>query len=228
MKNIARNLLALALVTTAPLLTSCAATKEIPLSDSSALRGKTLVRVTRKTPAFSAMTATKMGVGSAFGAIGGAIAAATAVSEGNQIVRENHVEDPAVSMSRDLATGMSKTYGMKLAGDRHVEATEPADIAKACSGADYALDARTINWSLMYFPGQLRTYRVIYSSQLRLIDCRSGQVVAQGFNLRDPQEEEHSYSYDGLVENGANNLKKESKIAGNTAKNHFKSSVLKY
>lgn len=226
MKYLSRKLLALALVSAASFLTSCV-TKEVPLADGSALKGKTVVRTTRDSPGLVAMTPGKAAVG-AFGAIGGAIAHASMVSAGNEIIIKNGVQDPAKGISKDLTEGVSKRYGMKSAGEKFVAASKPEEIAKACLGADYALDVRTTQWGFAYFPGLLRTYRVIYGSDLRLIDCRSGKVVASGAFLRDPQEEEHCYSHDAIVENGAANLKKELKIAEQSAKSHFKGSILKY
>jgi len=210
-----------------PLLASCVSRTEIPLSDPSILRGKSAVRTERDVPDFSAVTAGKA-TGAAFGVIGGAIAGAAMVSSGNEIVRENGVEDPANWISQELASSMARKYGVRFNGSRKVTGEKPEDIAKVCSGADYALDVRTINWSLAYFPVNWATYRVIYSAQLRLIDCKTGEVVAQGFYARTPEKTDDSPGWDELVENNkAARLKKELKIGAQEALHHFKTNTLK-
>lgn len=208
-----------------PFLVSCVSTKETPLSSSSVVAGKSLTKTERKKPDFAAVTAVKA-TGAAFGPIGGAIAGAAMVSSGNAIVNENGVEDPANWISQELAAAMNSKYGMSLKGRKSVTGETPEEIAKACSGADFALDVRTINWSFAYFPANWGTYRVIYSAQLRLIDCRTGTVVAQGFYARVPDKTAESPDYDALVENKAAGLKKEIKIGAQEALHHFKTKIL--
>ncbi|HVJ46692.1 MAG TPA: hypothetical protein VM511_09930 [Luteolibacter sp.] len=208
-------------------LPSCSPLKNVPLADGSILKGKSVVRAERKMPALAAVTPGKA-VGLAFGAIGGAIAGAAMVSAGNEIVRTNHVEDPAAVVSKDLTPGMAKHYGMKSSGSRFVSVDKPQEIAKACSGVDYVLDVRTLFWQFGYRPFRLGTYWVTHNQQLRLIDCRTGKVVAEGYFSWNPSDESHFYDYDTLAENGAVGLKKEVKFAADGAKNHFKGSILKF
>ena len=210
-----------------PLVASCVSTKEVPLSDPSVLSGKSAMRTERDKPDFAAVTAGKA-TGAAFGVIGGAIAGAAMVSSGNEIVRENGVEDPANWISQELADSMKRKYGVSFKGTRRVSDEKPEEISKACVGADYALDVRTINWSLGYFPVNWGTYRVMYSAQLRLIDCKTGEVVAQGFYARLPEKSDDSPDWDELVENNkAARLKKELKIGAQEAMYHFKTKILK-
>lgn len=210
-----------------PFFVSCVSTREMPLSDPSVLRGKSVARTDRKTPDFAAITPGKA-TGAAFGLIGGAIAGAAMVSSGNAIVNENGVEDPANWISQKLAGEMKRKYGTAIKGSRTVTDEEPEKIAKACDGADFALDVRTVNWSLAYFPANWGTYRVIYSAQLRLIDCKTGKVVAQGFYARIPEKSEDSPDWDELVEKDrAARLKKELEIGAQEALHHFRTNLLK-
>jgi hypothetical protein len=210
-----------------PFLASCVRIEEIPLSDSSAIRGKNGLQTERERPPFTAVTAGKA-TGAAFGAIGGAIAGAAMVKSGNAIVSENGVEDPANWISQELASQIKRKYGTTFKGTRKVTDEKPESIAKACTGADFALDVRTINWSLGYFPVNWATYRVFYSAQLRIIDCKTGVVVAQGFYARLPEKSDDSPDWDELVENNkAERLKKELKIGAQEALHHFKTNILK-
>lgn len=149
------------------------------------------------------------------------------ISTGNQIVRSNQVEDPADWISKELAAAIEKKEGTKFIGQRRVSDESPGAIAAACSGADYALDVRTINWSFAYFPVNWGTYRVIYSAKMRLIDCKTGKVIAEGFHARVPEKSPQSPSYDDLVENRAAGLKRELRIGAAEALQHFKTNILK-
>lgn len=227
MLSILRNPRVVVLSMVLPLFASCVSTKEVPLSSPSILKGKSAMRMERDAPDFAAVTPGKA-TGAAFGVIGGAIAGAAMVSSGNEIVRENGVEDPANWISQELASSMARKYGVSVSGPRKVTGEKPEEIAKACAGTDYALDVRTINWSLGYFPVNWATYRVMYSAQLRVIDCKTGEVVAQGFYARLPDKTDDSPSWDELVENNrAARLKKELKIGAQEALYHFESNILK-
>lgn len=208
-----------------PWFASCVSTKEIPLGNPQVIAGKSAVKSERDKPDFTAVTAGKA-TGAAFGVIGGAIAGAAMTSSGNAIVNENGVEDPANWISQELLSSMQRKYGVKNNGSRRVSDDKPEAIAKACSDSDYVIDVRTINWSFVYFPVNWATYRVIYSAQLRLIDCKSGQVIAQGFHVRVPEKTNDSPSHDDLVHNKAARLKKELRVSAQEALYHFQTKIL--
>ncbi len=208
------------------LLPSCVSTKNVSIADASVLRGKTIVRTERKMPAMAAMTPGKA-VGVAFGPIGGAIAGAAMVSAGNEILATNRIGDPAVGVGKDLVSGLEQKHGMKSAGTKFVSNDKPQEIAKVCGQADYALDVRTLFWQFGYRPMRLGTYWMTHTEQMRLIECSTGKVVAEGFYAWNPSDEAHFYDYETLVENGAVGLKKEIKSAGDGAKGHFRG-LLKY
>ena len=154
------------------------------------------------------------------------VGAALMISSGNEIVRKNQVEDPANWISDQLASAIAKKHGPALIGKKHITSESPSAIASECSGADYALDVRTINWSFAYFPVNWGTYRVIYSVKLRLIDCKTGKVIAEGFYARVPEKFEQSPSYDGLVNSNAAGLKRELRIGAAESLAHFKKDIL--
>jgi len=202
-----------------PLLVSCVSTADKALSSSSVLQNKRVSSTYRDKPAFAAMTPGK----AAFGVIG----AAAMISSGNNIVRSNNVADPADGISKELMTAAIKKSGVKPVGTVKVTDENPASIAKLAPNADYVLDVRTINWSMVYYPMHLGTYRVIYSAKLRLIDCKTGKVVAEGFHARIPERNDQSPGYDDLVDHQAAGLKKELQIGAKEAEATFKSNILK-
>lgn len=208
-------------------MVSCVSTKEKPLAPSVALTAKSVLRTMRDKPSFGAMTAGKVAAGSIFGVVGSAVAGQAMISAGDRIVQTNGVEDPANWIGTELLAALQKKHGMRSIGERKVTGEDAAAIAQACSGADYALDVRTINWSFVYFPVNWATYRVIYSTKLRLIDCRTGKVVAEGFHARVPAKDAQSPGYDELVGNGAARLKQELRIGAEQALSHFQRDILK-
>jgi len=219
MKSTIKKIVATFSVLSCGLLASCVSTQDAPLANGKILQQKQTVTAKRETPSFAAMTPGK----ASFGMIG----AAAMLSSGNGIVRDNNVEDPANWISKELAAGIQKKYGTRLAGTRDVTDESPAAIAKACSDADYVLDVRTINWSFVYFPVNWGTYRVIYSAKLRLIDCKTGKVIAEGFHARIPEKSPQSPSYDDLVNRQASGLKRELQIGAAECLNYFKYNILK-
>lgn len=184
-----RSILALAFVLAT---TGCVSVKHrvIDADARAALSGRSLVVTRHETPDFSAMTAGKAG----FGLIG----AAAMISAGNTIVRENAIPDPAVGIADALAERLVAAHAMqRQASDAVVDGTKPAELLATYPQGDYVLDVRTLNWGFVYYPSKWDRYRVPYSAQLRLIDRRTGAVVAetgcasmQGDDANPPSKDE--------------------------------------
>jgi hypothetical protein len=210
-------------------LASCVSTKNVPLSqaDGARLKGSNVATTARKTPPFGAMTAGKVAAGSLFGAVGGAIAGTSMVSEGDKIVASNNIQDPAHQISRELVTALSQARGIKVVTPAaNITKEDPKAVAAAAGSADFVLDVRTVNWSFVYFPANWARYRVIYSVQLRLIETKTGKVIAEGFHARIPEKTSNSPDYDGLLANGAEVIKTELRTAAAESVAHFKKNVL--
>lgn len=69
-------------------------------SQADQIRGRSLVVVTHEKPSFSAATATKAMFG-AFGAI-------AMISEGDEIVRTNQVQDPSIYIAEEIAQALAQ------------------------------------------------------------------------------------------------------------------------
>jgi len=129
------------------MLAGCVSVEQIPMSASlgEALRGKELALSEREKPDFAAMTPTR----GAFALAG----AAVSISEGNKLIRENGVEDPAGYIARALAAGLEARYSTRLSPrGAPVASDDVSDIVKNAPGSDLVLDVRTLNWSFVYFP----------------------------------------------------------------------------
>jgi len=199
----------------------CVSTKNVPVAESDIddFRNRTVTVPKRGVPDFAAMTADK----AAFGLIG----AAMMISEGNRIIRENIVEDPANYISEQLVSALSDKYQLTPVDTdtSELESEDVEDISRVFKGADYVLDVRTINWSFGYFPTDFNNYRVMYSSKLRLIDTKKSIAIAEGFCARVPEQDEHAPSYDELLSNNAERLKGELKISADYCIDNFKKNI---
>lgn len=149
-------------------------TKELSSETSTNLKGKSLVLSKYgELPDFAAQTAVNV----QFGLIG----LATAISNGNSIIKSNHIEDPAFEISKKLALGLQENQGIKfIEGETKLGSSRDInDIVKIYAGYDYILDVKTLNWSSIYYTSDWDNYRIFYSAHARLIDSKSSSVVAE-------------------------------------------------
>jgi len=176
--------------------------RSIDAQASTQLDGRSVTYVTRAKPSFAAMTA-----GKATFAVIGAVAA---VSEGNSLIESNAIPDPAIDISLGLARLFERANHMTVVGPG---VSAPADDAgriaeTARSRAEYVIDVRTVNWSLVYFPTNWTHYRVLYTTRARLIDTNSGKIVAEAACKQVPESDVGAPTYDELLANKASLLKR--------------------
>jgi hypothetical protein len=201
----------------------CVSTQTIPIAAEHEPRvnSKSIGHAHYEKGSFAAMSPGS----AAFGMIG----AAAAISEGNRIVEEHKVEDPAIEMSAALAGALRQRYKMTQVTVRPVE-VKTDDIGQLKSqfnGTDFLLDVRTVNWSYIYYPSNWARYRVIYSAKVRLIDLRAGNVIAEGFCARVPDEVDKAPTSDELLANSAARLKSELQRARDYCLEQFRTTVFR-
>ena len=175
----------------------------LPEATAATLAGKTLA-ITRRgeKPSFIAMTAGKAGF-AIFGV--GAMAV-----EGNRIVRENGIADPADTVEAVLVPAFVKQFGTKLtpeSGHAIAPGNDLKQIIGVAPGADLILDIRSIGWNFAYYPTHWGTYWVGYGVEVQLIDARSGTVLADSPCGANTQKNAAAPSKDALIGNGAQLLK---------------------
>lgn len=141
------------------------------------------------------------------------------ISAGNEIIRKNDVQDPAIGIRDTLLADFAARQGLKVVpanGDSLVPAmaTDVKRIIKANPGADLLLDVQTVNWSFAYFPTDWNSYRVIYSVKVRLIDAKVGKTIAEGFCQRFPEKTADAPSRDQLLADNAARLKETLNVHG--------------
>lgn len=205
------------------ILAGCVSTKNMPMQpDVFAVDApKTITTSFREKPSFSAMTAGK----GAFALVG----ALASISAGNDLIEQHQIEDPAVYIGQSLTGALKQRYALDIANNNGavLDVDEPSSIAERYPKSDLVLDVQTINWSFIYFPADWDNYRVIYTAKLRLIDTRSNKMIAEGFCKRIPEQDENSPSYDDLISDQAQGLKKELQLAADHCIEEFQTKVLK-
>jgi hypothetical protein len=198
------------ILTVAVVLTAgCVSTANVPVSEEAlaGLNGKSLAVTQRDKPDFLAQTAGK--------AVFGLVGMAAMIQAGNRIVAEHDIDDPAVSIAGALAADLARERGLVVAAGPGpvTDSEEAARLAAQYPQSDYLLDVRTVDWSFGYFATDWNHYRVTYGARLRLIDTRSGMVVAEGFCARVPDKADDPQSREQLLESQAARLKAELALA---------------
>jgi hypothetical protein len=175
----------------------------ISSGDSLSLKEKTITITHDKKPSFAEITVGKMLAAIPIVPLG----VTWMIHDGNKLIRENNISDPAAIISNDLADKFRKSYKSKIVDEKEVMDTnisveEMSDRYR--NSSDYVLDIRTINWSLNYAQYKTDRYHTLYSSKLRLIDVKAKRIIAEGFcssQTINPQ------SYNWFVKDNATALK---------------------
>lgn len=154
-----------------------AAKVQLPVSlsqdDAAALHGKTAAVTLHNPPPFIASTAGK----ASFAMIG----AFAMMKAGNDFVKDNGIEDPAVQLRLQLGELLQNHYGLQM---RPVDGTpskdkKPEKIAKAHADVDYVLSVRNMGWQHMYYTADWNSYWLSHVAYVQLIETKSGRVVLQ-------------------------------------------------
>jgi hypothetical protein len=202
------------------MIVGCVSIKHVPISQQTAvtLSGKVLQNSLYKKPDFAAYTFVKAGLG--------LIGALAIISEGNDIIEKNSVEDPANYISEQLGLTLSEKYGVSIL---HVEpvisvSDDLNELLKTYSQTNLLLDVRTFLWAFWYFPTDWNNYRIQYTARLRLIDTQKREIIAEEFcrYLPEYNNTEDAPSYNELVDNNATGLKSELRKAADYCIEFFK------
>lgn len=203
------------------LVTGCATTNMPMTSDvKQQLPDHSLATTDRESPSFVAMTSTK--------GMLGAVGAVAAISDGNELVENENIEDPSNRIANTLAQKLAKQYGMTLVAP----ANEPTDsddlavIAKGLSGAAYAIDVQTTGWQFIYDGFNFSDYLVMYTAEMQLIDVAQEKAVATGHCVYNSKDVDGTVSYETLVDENAAYIKKQLAAASEKCTSEFSHKVL--
>jgi hypothetical protein len=174
--------------------------KQISPETSAQLQGKTVALTSYKTPDFVAFSAGK----AAFAILG----AAAMISEGNAIVQQNNIEDPAIAIGKGLQDKLKAAKNVAPAtAPIATESDDLSSILSKSSGAQYILDYQTLNWMFNYYPTDWSHYKVTYGGRLRLIDVVTKSVVAESGCSAVQGDDKNPPTKDQLLDNNAQLLK---------------------
>ncbi len=203
-------------------VTGCAGMKTVPM-DVDAVQAstpKTVVVSQRETASFVAMTPSR----GMLGALGGI----AMVSEGNKLVEEYRIEDPANYIGHEIVSSMRSHLALEPVNNTSTMADTKniAELSSIYGDSDLLVDVQTGAWNFSYFPTNFKKYRVLYNVQLRIIDTRSESQVAGASCKRQLGEQETAPTYDELIANNAEHLKALLRQAADECIEEFRETVI--
>jgi hypothetical protein len=187
------------------LISGCTTVNKQALAPTSTalLKDQTVTHTVRKKPDFAASTPAK----ATFAVIG----ALAAISEGNDLVAANRIDDPADAIAAGLSQALAANHGTRVVSPPiAVNGDDVNQIAATAKGkARFVVDVQTFNWGLIYFPTDWTHYRIMYAAKARLIDVESNMVISEGLCKQMAETNANAPTYNQLTGNGAALLKKE-------------------
>lgn len=184
----------------------CAATETVRLADNpgASLAGKQVHSTREAPPSFLALTPAHGGF-AAFGVM-------AAYGEGDTLVVQEGIDDPAVMIEDAVARHLRSRHG--TGGNGRIltfEGDKPDDLvawARQNDVHDLIVDVETSGWGFSYQGFSFSSYSVTYSALFRLIDPSTGQVLAQHLCSGGSHDDaEGAPSHDDLLANDAALLK---------------------
>lgn len=202
------------------LLNGCASTKTeviaIDNSNLSALRERPELTAVQYNPnPFLLVTEKSEGpgnIGVLFGAIGGALGAATTVSAvrsaGAEIVNKYSLQDPIYSVKTSFIDQLATNQHFNNIKDVGVVLDDDSIAALTSKYPDSALfDFKTQSWGLYHLRYEHKNYYLALVSRGRIVDTKTGTVLWQGECKVPKEEPKNAPTLDQLEENNATLLK---------------------
>ncbi len=216
-----RNLTSLALLIISVTFLAACAPAPIKLTAGTAqkLQGAHVQVIHFEAADFAIMTPTKAMFGAIGGAIGGAAGGVAAVSEGNALVHNDGIDDPAAYIGHSLAEHLGQTYhfaGMTDLPQPHPVKDDDPTYARTVTQAGLVIDVRTYMWSFIYFPTHWTKYQPMYSARARIIDTKTGTIVSQQTCQIKGSDSDTAPTYDEMMTNSGAILKEQIRKAADT------------
>lgn len=204
----------------AVVLSGCVSAPIKTVGSSNELQGKTIILSEYAKPDFTAMTAGK--------AMFGMFGAAAMVKAGNDLVEKDGILDPSQAVGEKLAQDLQGARGERLLPNNKVIAADDnvSTLLKDYPGADLIIDVKTINWMYGYYPSKWDKYHVFYSARLRVLDGKTGDLVAQAICKGDPTDQNNPPSRDQLLANDGELLKNLLQKAGDSCVKVYEKQIL--
>lgn len=180
-----------------------------PQPESAVPPVRTITLALRPVASMKLVTPGTAAAGVMTGLIGYAITESAMTKNGNAIVQAYHVDDPAVAIGNSLrdAIAAKDHIVVKDAAGAQVTGAYLHDVVKAYPGSSEILDVRTVEWTVVYLPGDFDHYGVQYWVEATLIDARKHEVLASANCYQYPKRSDGAPTHDELLENDAARLK---------------------
>ena len=183
-------------------LSGCTTLDPIPLSSDASrqLQDKSVVRTTYPAPNFFANNHRN----SMFGLIG----AVAAFLEGNSMIQENDVQDPAIAIGQGIVDRLIATRNATQVPSLAVTTSDDIQTLLATyQGADILVDVKTVDWMYSYYPAKWGRYKVTHLARVRLIDSASKEVMVVTGCASEQSDDANPPTEDQLLQNKAALLK---------------------
>jgi hypothetical protein len=180
-----------------------AAPQQLDSLPRNALARRSLAVRTGSTPSFYADTPGRR----TFGILG----VIAMMREGNRLVHDYGLEDPAGQLSEDLITALASRNGMRTSSQE---------------SADLLLDVKTINWDFRPYRNDPQNLYVVYAARVTLVDRRARTVLASGKCRSRRDGEGDSATLDQLLADGARRLHSELREAAHECADRVKRETL--
>ncbi len=180
-------------------ITACSTIKtdELTKNESKMLENKSLVYTQyKKPPNFQARTAANV----QFGLIGLSVA----IEAGNDMIKNNKVEDPAFEIANLLGEALKSNHNVNVIYNNTLtKSYRIKDLVSLYKESDYILDVRTLDWGSIYYMSDWNNYRIFYNVHARLIDRKTKKILAEEVCSNTPEYKNSNLgpSYEDL-ENG--------------------------
>jgi hypothetical protein len=202
-------------------LAGCVSTKtaQIESSKAAALHGKAVAITDRPRAGLFAMTR-------GYGLLG-AVGAGVMIAHGENIIKDNDIQDPAPQINHALVLAAQSKYGIVPVSTPavHVDTTDVAQLAQAAGGVDILFDVQETARQFRYRPLSAG-YIVDSAFKFRIIDVHGHTLIAEGFCFQSTKDDPARPSDDDLLANGAAMLKQTFDAQRDKCRSQFEAQVL--
>lgn len=185
--------------------------------DQATLKNKTLSLIVHESPGFMAMTADKSMFNDSD--------VDAAYAEGNRLVQEKGITDPASKICKMMAEIFSTKYGFLYNSRSSViksKSKKMKDLVHLANVKDYLLDVETAYWFFLNKEYKRPDYYMSYTVKMKLIDVEKSRTVRKSTCEYDTiKAGKPPVSYRQLVENDAAYIKQSLNDATNFCINKF-------
>jgi hypothetical protein len=203
-------------------LAGCVSSKtaQIENSKAAALRGKSVAITDRPRAGLVAMTR-------GYGMLG-VVGVGVMVAHGENIIKDNNIQDPAPQINHALVLAAQSQYGIVPVNTPpiHVDTTDVVQLAQAAGGGvDVLFDVQETGRQFRYRPFG-SGYIVDSAFKFRVIDVHSRTMIAEGFCLQSTKDDPARPSDDDLLANDAAMLKQTLDAQRDQCRSQFEAQVL--